>query len=176
MTVLQRRTKQNPKLCLLQLKDGRASLYLEYYLGRSETAVLDEDGRQVVYATGVMKGKPKFHIKHIRRKERLNLYIRTHPRSSQDRMHNKDTLALAEKIRFEREQQFLEDREGYRLKRDKETNFISYFKGKCESERFSYNVRKSVTQTYNRFIRFLKESPRYNMYDEYLPKIGRAHV
>lgn len=169
MTVLQRRTKQNPKLCLLQLKDGRVSLYLEYYLGRSETAVLDEDGRQVVYATGVMKGKPKFHIKHIRRKERLNLYIRTHPRSSQDRMHNKDTLALAEKIRFEREQQFLEDREGYRLKRDKETNFISYFKGKCESERFSYNVRKSVTQTYNRFIRFLKESPRYNMYDEYLP-------
>lgn len=115
-----------------------------------------------------MKGKPKFHVKHTRKKENLNLYIWAHPRSQQERLQNKNTLQLAEKIRFEREQQFLEDREGYRLKKDKETNFLAYFKEKCESERFTYYVRKSVVQTYNRFIRFLRETPRYSKYDKFL--------
>ncbi len=168
MARLQNRAKQNPKLRQLELKDGRASLYLEYYLGRSETPVLDENGEQVLYTSGVMKGKPKFHVKHTRKKENLNLYIWAHPRSQQERLQNKNTLQLAEKIRFEREQQFLEDREGYRLKKDKETNFLAYFKEKCESERFTYYVRKSVVQTYNRFIRFLRETPRYSKYDKFL--------
>lgn len=168
MARLQNHAKQNPKLRQLELKDGRASLYLEYYLGRSETPVLDENGEQVLYTSGVMKGKPKFHVKHTRKKENLNLYIWAHPRSQQERLQNKNTLQLAEKIRFEREQQFLEDREGYRLKKDKETNFLAYFKEKCESERFTYYVRKSVVQTYNRFIRFLRETPRYSKYDKFL--------
>lgn len=168
MARLQNRAKQNPKLRQLELKDGRASLYLEYYLGRSESPVLDENGGQVLYTSGAMKGKPKFHVKHTRKKENLNLYIWVHPRSQQERLQNKNTLALAEKIRFEREQQFLEDREGYRLKKDKETNFLAYFKEKCESQRFTYYVRKSVVQTYNRFIRFLKETPRYSKYDKFL--------
>lgn len=162
MARLQNRAKQNPKLRQLELKDGRASLYLEYYLGRSETPVLDENGEQVLYTSGAMKGKPKFHVKHTRKKENLNLYIWAHPRNPQERLQNKNTLALAEKLRFEREQQFLEDKEGYRLKKDKETNFLAYFKEKCESERFTYYVRKSVMQAYNCFIRFLKETPRYS--------------
>lgn len=62
----------------------------------------------------------------------------------------------------------MEDREGYRLKKDKEKNFLAYFKEKCESERFTFNVRKSVVQTYNRFIRFLRETPRYSKYDKFL--------
>ena len=59
-------------------------------------------------------GKQKYKIKHSRKKENLNLYIWLHPRNQQERMQNKNTFALAEKIRFEREQSFLEDREGYR--------------------------------------------------------------
>ena len=168
MAKIENRKKQNPKLQQSELSDGRASLYLEYYIGRTETPVLDENGEQVLYTSGVMKGKPKFHVKHTRKKENLNLYIWAHPRSQQERLQNKNTLQLAEKIRFEREQQFLEDREGYRLKKDKETNFLAYFKEKCESERFTYYVRKSVVQTYNRFIRFLRETPRYSKYDKFL--------
>lgn len=60
-----------------------------------------------------MAGKPKFKVKHDRRKENLNLYIWLHPRNQEERLQNKNTLALAEKIRFEREQAFLEDRAGY---------------------------------------------------------------
>lgn len=53
------------------LSDGRISLYLEYYLGREETLVLDDNGNPVLYETGKMVGKPKVHIKHNRRKENL---------------------------------------------------------------------------------------------------------
>ena len=168
MAKIQTRNKQNPKLQQSELKDGRESLYLEYYLGRTETPVLDDEGNQVYYTTGAMAGKPKYKVKHDRRKENLNLYIWIHPRNLQERTQNKNTLALAEKIRFEREQAFLEDRAGYRLKKDRQTNFLAYFKEKCESERFTYYVRKSVVQTYNRFIRFLKETPRYSRYDKFL--------
>ncbi len=168
MAKIQTRNKQNPKLQQSELKDGRASLYLECYLGRTETPVLDDEGNQVYYTTGAMAGKPKYKVKHDRRKENLNFYIWLHPRNMAERTQNKNTLALAEKIRFEREQAFLADRAGYRLKKERQNNFLEYFKEKCESERFTYYVRKSVVQTYNRFIRFLKESPRYSKYDKFM--------
>lgn len=44
MAKIQTRNKQNPKLQQSELKDGRESLYLEYYLGRTETPVLDDGG------------------------------------------------------------------------------------------------------------------------------------
>lgn len=73
MAKLENRKKQNPKLRQSELSDGRASLYLEYYLGRTETPVLDEDGNQVFYTEGAMASKPKYQIKHSRKKENLNL-------------------------------------------------------------------------------------------------------
>ena len=58
MAKIQTRNKQNPKLQQSELKDGRASLYLEYYLGRTETPVLDDEGNQVYYTTGAMAENP----------------------------------------------------------------------------------------------------------------------
>ncbi len=75
MAKIESKNKQNPKLQQSELKDGRASLYLEFYLGRSETPVLDEDGNQLLYTSGAMTGKPKYRIKHIRKRENLNLYV-----------------------------------------------------------------------------------------------------
>ena len=75
MAKLENKAKENPKLEQNVLSDGRVSLYLEYYLGREETPVLDENGNPVLYETGKMMGKPKVHIKHNRRKENLQLYL-----------------------------------------------------------------------------------------------------
>ena len=69
MAKLENKTKENPKLEQNKLSDGRISLYLEYYLGREEKPVLDENGNQVYYDSGKMQGKPKFSVKHHRRKE-----------------------------------------------------------------------------------------------------------
>ena len=75
MAKLENKTKENPKLEQSLLKDGRISLYLEYYLGRTEEPALDEYGEQIYYVGGKMDGKPKFTIKHNRKKENLNLYL-----------------------------------------------------------------------------------------------------
>ena len=59
MAKLENKAKENPKLEQNMLSDGRISLYLEYYLGREETPVLDENGNLVLYETGKMMGRPK---------------------------------------------------------------------------------------------------------------------
>lgn len=65
----------------------RQSLYLEYYMGYNK--VFDEK-------TG------KEHIKHIRSKEFLGLYLLPNPRTPEERQQNKETLALAAEIRWTR--------------------------------------------------------------------------
>ena len=59
---LPNKQKQNPKLIQREMSDGRASLWLEYYLGRSESPVYDDDGNHVVYESGAMKGKLKYKV------------------------------------------------------------------------------------------------------------------
>ena len=95
----------NPRLLRKSVKDGSEySLYLEYQIGYNH-----DNGTS------------------IRRKESLSLYLVASPRTPIERQKNKETLDLAKKIRFEREQEFLEDKEGYRLKKDKTVNFYDYY-------------------------------------------------
>lgn len=171
MAKIETKNKQNPKLVQSVLKDGRASLALEYYLGRSETPVTDDEGNPVLYTEGAMAGKPKYKIKHNRKRENLNLYIWLHPRSQQERTQNRNTLALAEKIRFEREQEFLEYREGYRLKKDKEVDLLRYFRKHREDEVYARSTRIGFGTAYRRFIDFLGSMTKYR---KYVPPHGSA--
>ena len=61
------------------------------------------------------------------KKESLSLYLLASPSTPIQRQQNKETLELAKKIRFEREQEFLDNREGYRLKKEKAINFLDYY-------------------------------------------------
>jgi len=163
MANIKTKNKQNPKLQQSVLSDGRASLYLEFYLGRTETPVVDDDGNPVYYTEGAMKGKQKYKIKHDRRKENLNLYIWIAPRTQQERIQNKNTLALAEKIRFEREQRLLEDREGYRLKKERIANFHDFFQEYIDT--YTKADKRMIEMAHRRFRAFLSETPAYKMYD-----------
>lgn len=49
------------------------------------------------------------------------------PRTPIERQSNKETIELAMKIRFERENEFKENIHGYRLKKDRAINFLDYF-------------------------------------------------
>lgn len=111
MAKLEIKAKENPKLGSSKLSDGRLSLYLEYYLGRHEW--IDEE-----------TGKTK--VKHDRKKETLSLYLISNPKTPIERQTNKETLELANKIRFEREQEFKESRQGFRLKSSKKINFFDF--------------------------------------------------
>ena len=74
----------NPKLGAKLLSDGRASLFLDYYFGFT-----------MVYSESQDKMVPKKQ----KRRESLNLYLYSNPRTPQQRQENKETLALADKIR-----------------------------------------------------------------------------
>ena len=155
MAKLENKTKENPKLEQNRLSDGRISLYLEYYWGREEKPVLDENGNQVYYESGKMRGKPKFAIKHHRRKENLSLYLIEKPRTPAERQQNKETLELAVKIRAEREQEFKESMLGYRLKKDRNVNFLDYFQAYIND--YTKKDIRMVQIALSRFKDFLKE-------------------
>ena len=99
----------NPKLLKKELKNGTYSLYLEYYLG---------------YSKSVDSKTDKDVIVKNRRKESLGLYISKSPRTPLERQTNKETLELAKRIRFEKEQQMKEVATGYRLPSFKKVNIL----------------------------------------------------
>ena len=161
MAKLENKSKDNPRLEQRQMADGQISLYLEYYLGRESEPVLNEFGEPVLYERGKMAGTPKFRVKHIRRKENLNLYLVASPRTPIDRNNNKETLLLAKKIRQEREQEFLENKEGYRLKKKAAVNLLDYF------QEFAQNAnvadRRVIEGALRDFKSFLiEEYPRFS--------------
>ena len=141
------RVTDNPKLKQKELSDGNLSLYLDYYLGR--ISVRDE-------ATGEIKSKVQ------RKREFLHLTILAAPRTPIERQQNKETLALAQKIRFEREQELKESMHGYRLKKDRDINFIDYFRAYIDN--YTKKDIRMMQIALNRFIDFLNETPEYNKF------------
>ena len=89
----------NPRLLKRAVKSGAAyTLYLEYNYGKGH-----------------------------RRVEALPLRLMLSTKTAIDNQRNKDTLELAKRIRYERSQEFLQQREGYRLKKDLSVNFLSFY-------------------------------------------------
>lgn len=160
------KAKDNPKLGQKVLSDGRLSLYLEYYRGYDKTPLLDEYGDPLFYTHGANEGKPKYKITHHRSKEFLNLYLIAKPRTPIERAQNKETLELAKKIRFERAQQFLEDKEGYRLKRETQINFLDYFQSYLD--KYTKADVKMIRIALNRFRDFLHDTPEYTRFESYI--------
>ncbi len=142
----------NPKLKQKKLSDGNISLYLEYYLGYEIAGYNDE-------------GKPIVH--NHRRKETLKgLVLIGKPRTPFDRESNNETLLLAEKIRREREQQFLEQGEGYRLRKDRDINFLDYFRSYIDS--YTKKDIRMLHLALSRFEDFLRDTPEYSRYTKSL--------
>lgn len=164
MAKLENKSKDNPRLEQRKLSDGRISLYLEFYLGRESVPELDEYGEPVLYESGKMKGTPKFKIKHIRRKENLGLYLLPNPRTPIERTQNKETLQIAEKIRFEKAQELLENKEGYRLKKDRQTNFLDYFQTYIDN--YTKKDIRMLKIALQRFKDFLRDTPEYSKFSE----------
>lgn len=141
------RVTDNPKLKQKVLSDGNYSLYLDYYLGRVD--VKDEE-------TGEIKSKVQ------RKREFLHLTLLASPRTPIERQQNKETLNLAQKIRFEREQELKESLHGYRLKRDRDINFLDYFQAYIDG--YTKKDIRMVQIALSRFRDFLKDTPEYSKF------------
>ena len=140
-------TTDNPKLGAKILSDGRESLFLDYYFGY-----------QIVYSEKLDREV----VKKDRRREYLSLYLWQAPRTPIERQQNKETLELAKKIRFERGQELLESMEGYRLKKDREIDFLDYFKSYID--KYTKKDIRMVEIALKRFIDFLNETPEYTKF------------
>ena len=141
------RVTDNPKLKQKVLSDGNYSLYLDYYLGRVD--VKDEE-------TGEITSKVQ------RKREFLHLTLLGSPRTPIERQQNKETLNLAQKIRFEREQELKESLHGYRLKRDRDINFLDYFQAYIDG--YTKKDIRMVQIALSRFRDFLKDTPEYSKF------------
>ena len=141
------RVTDNPKLKQKALSDGNYSLYLDYYLGRVD--VKDEE-------TGEVKSKVQ------RKREFLHLTLLASPRTPIERQQNKETLNLAQKIRFEREQELKESLHGYRLKRDRDINFLDYLQAYIDG--YTKKDIRMVQIALSRFRDFLKDTPEYSKF------------
>ena len=142
------RVTDNPKLKQKTLSDGNFSLYLDYYLGRAN--VRNEE-------TGEIESKVQ------RKREFLHLTLLAAPRTPFERQQNKETLNLAQKIRFEREQELKENIHGYRLKRDASNiNFLDYFQSYIDA--YTKKDIRMMQIALSRFRDFLKDTPEYRKY------------
>lgn len=128
----------NPRLLKKPIKDGTEySLYLEYKVGYKE-----ENGSC------------------IRKKEGLSLRLTANPRTTVQRQKNKETIELARKIRFEREQEFLQNKEGYRLKKSRAVNFLDFYQ--TYIDKYQKKDIKVIKMALNDFKKFLAEKyPHY---------------
>lgn len=162
MAKITNQAKDNPRLEQRTLKDGRVSLYLEYYLGRTETPVLDEQGNQVLYTTGAMAGKPKYKVTHLRKKETLPYYLTAHPKNALEKQQNKQIFELAKKIRFEKEQELIENKNGFRLQKEQKINFFDFYQSYLDN--YTKKDKRMVQIAFNRLKDFFKDTPEYNVF------------
>ncbi len=159
MAKIAQKIKENPKLCQLSMADGRQSLYLEYYIGREQEPVLDHAGDIVLYEKGKMAGTPKYKIRHIRKKEHLNLYL-IKARTPEEREQNNKTLKLAIEIRNEREQEFIKDKFGYRLEKERRMNYLTFYEDFIA--KYQKKDIRNIKLALKRFRDFLtQEHPKY---------------
>lgn len=145
--IISQDTTDNPKLGAKILSDGRESLFLDFYFGY-----------QMVYNEKLNKEVAR----KDRKREFLSLYLWQAPRTPLERQQNKETLELAKKIRFEKGQQLLESVEGYRLKKDRDINFLDYFQSYIDS--YTKKDIRMLDVALSRFKDFLKETQEYNKF------------
>ncbi|KXO15334.1 site-specific recombinase, phage integrase family [Prevotella bivia] len=147
--IISQDTTDNPKLGAKILSDGRESLFLDYYFGYTKV-ISERTGKEV--------------MRKDRKREFLKLYLWQAPRTPIERQQNKEMLELAKKIRFERGQELLESVEGYRLKKDRDINFLDYFQSYID--KYTKKDYRMVVIALKRFRDFLQETPEYNKFEK----------
>jgi hypothetical protein len=123
MTITLRKRKQG--------KNGKVSLYLEFYNGK----IILPNGK----------------IKYDRKYEFLNLFLVDTPKSTADKTHNKNILQLAKNIKNQRELELHTTKHGFTKKSShKDTNFYEYFNDIADKNK---NKNKSAFNSWQTSIK-----------------------
>ena len=116
-----------------QTKNGKISLYLEIYKGKTTNA----DGKS----------------RYIREYEYLNMFLVDNPRTEADKQHNKEVLQLAKNIKNKRELELQSGVHGFKMPKSKNTNFYQYYHRIAEKRRNtpSYQTWRIILNTFKDF-------------------------
>ena len=140
----------NPKLGAKLLSDGRASLFLDYYFGFT-----------MVYSESQDKMVPKKQ----KRRESLNLYLYSNPRTPQQRQENKETLALADKMRRAKQDAIEDEDKKEALKKKKASiNFLDFFQEYIDA--YTKKDVRMIQIALQRFKDFLRDTPEFSIYEK----------
>ena len=146
--IISKNREENPKLGAKLLSDGRESLFLDFYFGFT-----------MVYSSTQDKMVPKKQ----KRRESLNLYLWHSPRTPQQRQENKETLALADKIRRNRANDLAEPEKKVELQTKKaDVNFLDYVQEYIDS--YSKADVRVIQMALNRFKNFLRDTSEYSTF------------
>ena len=150
--IISQSREENPKLGAKLLSDGRESLFLDYYFGFT-----------MVYSNTLDKMVPKKQ----KRRESLSLYLWHNPRTPQQRQENKDTLAIANKIRRDRANDIAEPEKKVELQTKKaDVNFLDYMQEYVDN--YSKADVRVMQMSVNRFKNFLKDTPEYTIFADFI--------
>ena len=150
--IISQSREENPKLGAKLLSDGRESLFLDYYFGFT-----------MVYSNTLDKMVPKKQ----KRRESLSLYLWHNPRTPQQRQENKDTLAIANKIRRDRANDIAEPEKKVELQTKKaDVNFLDYMQEYVDN--YSKADVRVMQMAVNRFKNFLKDTPEYTVFSDFI--------
>lgn len=150
--IISQSREENPKLGAKLLSDGRESLFLDYYFGFT-----------MVYSESQDKMVPKKQ----KRRESLSLYLWHNPRTPQQRQENKDTLAIANKIRRDRANDIAEPEKKVELQTKKaDVNFLDYMQEYVDN--YSKADVRVMQMAVNRFKNFLKDTPEYTIFADFI--------
>ena len=141
----------NPKLMGRLRPDGRITLYLEYYFGKIQA---------------VSNKNLKTYGKNIRRHEILKFYLYDSPGNADQRRHNRQSLSVARKIRYERDQQLAERQCGYRLPLTTQTDMLQWMLDYYRS--YTKSDARHIARACRIFSEYLCQSPLLPDFDGHL--------
>lgn len=118
-----------------KLKDGKISLYIEYYKG----STTDVAGNR----------------KHLRDFEYLKLYLHSNPTAPKEKKENKEALELAENILAIRKAEYAQGKFGLKNTTKSKRTFLNYFEEKTEEKNTEETLK--TYGTWSSTLKHLKE-------------------
>ena len=142
----------NPKLGAKILADGRESLFLDYYFGY----------------TKVYDNKKDMEVaKKDRKRVYLKEYLVKNPRTPKERQENKDTLERAKRYRSSEQEKINSIVSDYRsILESRKINFLTYYQTYIDN--YTKKDKRNVKLALQRFKDFLRDTPEYSMYADYI--------
>lgn len=139
------------------LKDGRISLYLEFYKGSST----DLNGKRI----------------HLREFEYLKMYLFAEPKNPKEKKENKETLELAENILAIRKSNYVQGKFDLKNTTKSKRTFLNYFAEKTEEKKQqdSSNNYGNWFSTHQHLKKIISNSLTFDEIDEDLIKKVRYY-